>query len=301
MKGHHVNYSRKTNSRLPQVVGIVPMAGRATRLTRLPCSKEIFPLDFTATPGAAGIQTHTVCEHVLDAMQHAGISEVYLVIRDGKWDIPAYLGDGSRHSLHLAYLMMGLPWGTPYSIGQAYSFVRERRVALGFPDMCFNNPHIFKRALDHHEASGADVVLGIFPADRPHKVDIVQIGDNHRVEEILIKPAETTLSQTWGIAVWTPIFTEFLHSFLDSHQHGAELAPELFVGDVFRAAIEADLNVQGIKVSTQPYVDIGTAEDLERVFGHEAKKKVNSPPAKAGGFGLRLKTGSVGHPFVTEK
>ena len=267
-----MNHTRKTKSQLPQVVGIVPMAGKATRLSGLPCSKEIFPLDFTATPGVAGMQPRAVCEHVLGAMQHAGISEVYLVIRDGKWDIPSYLGDGSRRGLHLAYLMMGLPWGSPYSIDQAYPFVRERRVALGFPDMCFNNPQIFRRTLDHHEASGADVVLGVFPADRPHKVDIVKIGDNHRVERILIKPAETTLSQTWGIAVWSPPFTEFLHSFLGSHQHGAEMAPELFVGDVFRAAIEAGLNVQGIKVSTQPYVDIGTAEDLARVFGHEAHK-----------------------------
>lgn len=265
--------TRKANSQHPQVVGVVPMAGRATRLPRLPCSKEIFPLYFTTEPGAAGPQPHAVCEHLLGTMQHAGVSEVYLVLRDGKWDIPAYLEDGSRHGLNLAYLMMGLPWGTPYSIDQAYPFVRERRVAMGFPDMCFNDSQIFRRTLDHHEASGADVVLGVFPTDRPHKVDIVQLGDNHRVEKIFIKPADATLSQTWGIAVWAPAFTEFLHDFLRSHQHDAELAPELFVGDVFRAAIEAGLNVQGIQVSTEPYVDIGTAEDLARMIGHEAHKK----------------------------
>ena len=260
--------ARKANSQLPQIVGVVPMAGRATRLPRLPCSKEIFPLDFAAMPSAAERQPRVACEHVLDAMQHSGISEIYMVIRDGKWDIPAYLGDGSRLGLNLAYLMMGHPWGAPYSIDQAYHFVRDHRVALGFPDMYLNDKEIFSHTLDHHEASGADVVLGLFPADRRHKVDMVQLGVNHRIEKILIKPADTTLTQTWGVAVWTPTFTEFLHSFLDSHKHDAQLSHELYMGDVVRAAIEAGLNVQGIQVSAQPYVDIGTVEDLVRVFGH---------------------------------
>ena len=272
--------AHKAYSQLPRIVGVVPMAGKATRLPSLPCSKEIFPLDFTATPGAVGPQPHVVCEHVLSTMQHAGIREVYLVIREGKWDIPAYLRDGSRLGLDLAYLMMGSPWGTPYSIDQAYPFVRERRVAMGFPDMCFNDTQIFRRTLDHQETSGADVVLGVFPTDQPHKVDIVQLGDNHRVKKILIKPAETTLRQTWGVAVWTPAFTEFLHSFLGSQQQSAELTPELFVGDVVRAAIEAGLNVQGIQVSTQSYVDIGTSEDLARVFGRVGHKNKNNSGRK---------------------
>lgn len=244
----------------------MPMAGRATRLPGLPCSKEILPLGSTAAHGATESGPRVVCEHLLGSMQHAGIREVYLVIRDGKWDIPAYLGDGSQLGLDLAYLMMGLPWGAPYSIDQAYAFVRDRRVALGFPDMCFDDPQILGRTLDHQAASGADVVLGVFPADRPHKVDMLRLGANHKVEEILIKPTTTALNLTWGVAVWTPTFTEFLHSFLGSHRHSAEQAPELFVGDVVRAAIEAGLNVQGLQVSSQPYVDIGTADDLERVL-----------------------------------
>lgn len=265
-----MNNLGNTTGQHPDVVGVVPMAGRATRLPELTCSKEIFPLDFATPPEVAQARPRAVCEHVLGGLQRAGIRQAYLVIRDGKWDIPAYLGDGSRLDLQLAYLMMGRPWGTPYSIDQAYAFVRDRRVALGFPDMCFADPLIFRRALDHQEASGADVVLGVFPADRPHKVDIVQLGANHRVEQILIKPQETTLRQTWGVAIWTPAFTEFLHSFLADHGRGADKAPELFVGDVVRAAIDAGMDVQGVEVSDQPFVDIGTAEDLARAFGRGA-------------------------------
>jgi glucose-1-phosphate thymidylyltransferase len=253
----------------PEVVGVVPMAGRATRLPGLACSKEIYPLAFT---GAAESTPRAVCEHVLEGMRHAGIRKAYLVIRDDKWDIPAHLGDGSQLGLQLAYLMMGLPWGTPYSVDQAYAFVRDRRVALGFPDMCFDNPLIFRRALEHQDTSGADVVLGMFPADRPHKVDMLALGEGQRVEKIIIKPQSTTLIHTWGVAVWTPAFTEFLHGFLHEHSDGAAQAPELYVGDVVRAAIEAGMNVQGVEVSAQPFVDIGTAEDLARASGGAADR-----------------------------
>jgi glucose-1-phosphate thymidylyltransferase len=197
-------------------------------------------------------------------MQGSGITDIYIVIRDGKWDIPAFLGDGARLDLRIAYLMMGRPFGTPYSVDQAYAFVRDRRVALGFPDMCFTQPDIFTPLLSHQETSGADVVLGVFPADRPEKVDMVELDANHRVKQIVIKPAQTTLYQTWGIAVWTPAFTEFMHAFLDTHQHSAGQSQELYIGDVVRAAIQTGLDVQGIPVSDQPFIDIGTREDLER-------------------------------------
>jgi glucose-1-phosphate thymidylyltransferase len=242
------------------------MAGAASRLAGLPCSKEIFPVGLNMPGAGQPPRPLAVCEHLLGALRNAGITTSYLVIREGKWDIPACLGDGSRLGLHLAYLMMGRPWGTPYSIDQAYPFVRDRRVALGFPDMCFDDGPIFARVLAHQEASQADVVLGVFPADRPDKVDMVELGADHRVTRIVIKPATTGLRHTWGVAVWTPRFTEFMHTFLKSHQETAAAAPELFVGDVMRAAMQAGLDIQAVEVSAQPFVDIGTWEDLRRVF-----------------------------------
>lgn len=262
--------SDSTSTQSGDAVGILPMAGRATRLPGLQCSKEILPLGGPAAAADAAQPARVVCEHILDNLRQAGVHEVYLVIRDGKWDIPTHLGDGSRHGLNLAYLMMGLPWGTPYSIDQAFPFVRGRRVVLGFPDMCFETTDIVAHALDYQTQTGADVVLGVFPADRPHKVDMLRIDADGRVREIVIKPKETRLTQTWGVAVWTPAFTEYLHRFLAQHRRQAEHAPELFVGDVVRAAIEAGMDVRGVEVSARPYVDIGTLEDLARLRGDEA-------------------------------
>jgi glucose-1-phosphate thymidylyltransferase len=180
-------------------------------------------------------------------MRLAGVTHAYIVIRKGKWDIPAYFGDGLILDMQLAYLMMGLPFGVPYTIDQAYPFVRDTIVAFGFPDIIFE-----------------DVVVGIFPADRPQKVDMVDLRDDGRIERLVIKPQETKFRYTWGIAVWTSVFTHFMHEYLAAIAEKAARQSELFVGDVFNEAIQEGLKVEGMLVSDKPFLDIGTGDDLLR-------------------------------------
>ncbi|MGB5178853.1 MAG: sugar phosphate nucleotidyltransferase [Gammaproteobacteria bacterium] len=240
------------------------MAGRATRLARLPCSKEIHPVESHKGTRQSGESPRAVCEYLFEKMHEAGITRAYVILREGKWDIPAYLGDGTRAGMQLAYLMMGRPYGTPYSFDQAYSFVQHAIVAFGFPDMVLGPGNIFGRLLEYQGMNHADVVLGLFPADRPEKVDMVEISGSGRVKRIVIKPQHTDLRTTWGVAVWTPVFTHYMHEFLAAHQEIAERAPELFMGDVMLAAIKEGLSIYALQVSELPYIDIGTPDDLER-------------------------------------
>jgi glucose-1-phosphate thymidylyltransferase len=240
------------------------MAGIAKRLGKLHCSKEIYPVEFRSD-ATADQQPQVICEHVLTQMQRAGIDRIYITLREGKWDIPACLGDGSRLGLHLAYLMMGLPHGTPYSIDQSYPFIQENIVALGFADTIFAEKDVFLRLLTYLDTVEADVVLGLFPADRPEKTDMVELGADGAVHKIVVKPRHTDLIYCWCIAVWTPVFSRFMHAYLAEHRHVAITSPELFVGNVIQAAIDSGLRVCAIPVSEQPFLDIGTPEDLQRL------------------------------------
>ena len=107
--------------------------------------------------------------------------------------------------------------------------------------------------------------MGLFPADRHEKVDMVDIDSDGNVKQIVIKPRQTDLDFTWGVAVWTPAFTRFMHDYLASRQSSAGQDPELFVGDVVRIAIDKGLRVYGVNVSDRPFLDIGTREDLDKV------------------------------------
>ena len=41
--------------------------------------------------------------------------------------------------------------------------------------------------LSHQNASDADLVLGLFPADQPEEVDMVDVQEDCRVREIVIQ------------------------------------------------------------------------------------------------------------------
>jgi glucose-1-phosphate thymidylyltransferase len=243
---------------------LIPAGGQATRIAPLPCSKELYPVGFSSMNSEQEMRPKVACHYLIEKMRLAGIKKIFIVLREGKWDIPAYFRDGAALDVHLAYLIMNLPFGAPYTLDQAYPFVQDALIALGFPDILFSPEDAFIQLLASQSSSKADVVLGLFPADQPGKVDMVDSDSDGKVCRIVIKPRQTKLRHTWGIAVWTPVFTHFMHEYLAAARKSAPHKPELFVGDIVQAAIGDGLRVEAVYVSDEPFLDIGTPEDLIR-------------------------------------
>jgi len=44
--------------------------------------------------------------------------------------------------------------------------------------------------------------------------------------------------------------------------------PQLYVGDVFNAAIKQGLKVEGVLISDKPYLNIGAGDDLLKPIEH---------------------------------
>jgi glucose-1-phosphate thymidylyltransferase len=244
-----------------RIVGLIPAAGLAKRLAPLPFSKELYPIG-VHQDGRPKVVTH----YLLDKMRAAGISKVFVVLREGKWDIPAYFGSGSTADVELAYLLAKVPYGPPYTLDAAHSFVQDSIVAFGFPDILFEGDAAFTRLLQRRADSAADVVLGLFPTDRPEIMDMVRLDDDGRVDDLLIRPQQTDLTQCWAIAVWTPAFTRFLHEHLRAHSASAGSSPESTVGHVIRAAVRAGLSAYGVSVSNRAFHDIGTPDGLAKAL-----------------------------------
>lgn len=249
-------------------VGLIPAAGRATRLGSLPCSKEIYPVGWEES------RPKVASHYVLEDMRRGGIETAYIVLREGKWDIPTYWGDGRRVGVHLAYVMMGAPHGTPFSLDQAFPFVQNRRVALGFPDILMTPGGVYAELLDRQTEGGADVVLGLFPAHRPEKVDMVDLDDSGRPRRFVIKPKATTLQYTWLCAVWTPAFTFYLHSLIQDIESDWSPDEELFLGDVFDGALDSDIEIDAVCFPDGKYVDIGTPDALAKLRDGEDKAEL---------------------------
>ena len=265
--------SEKNKGNHREVIGLVPAGGKATRIAPLPCSKELYPIGFQSLNEEVTVRPKVVTHYLLEKMCFAGITKAYIVLRDGKWDIPAYFGDGKMLNMHLAYLMMRLPFGVPYTIDQAYPFVQDSIVAFGFPDIIFKPDDAFEQLLAKQAKTNADVVLGLFPVDEPQKWDMVDIDDNCRIRQIIIKPPQTHLRYTWIIAVWKPVFTKFIHEYLSKAQvtkkhinvgHEGSGESELFMSDIIQRAIDNDMQVESVLFPDSTCLDIGTPADLAK-------------------------------------
>jgi glucose-1-phosphate thymidylyltransferase len=250
---------------MDEVIGLIPAAGRATRIAPLPGSKELYPVALRGTGDA--VRPKVVSHFVLERMRLAGVRRAYLVLREGKWDIPSYYNDGTALlDMHLAYLMMRVPYGAPFTLDQAYPFVRQARIALGFPDMVFEPAEAYARVLARQEETRAEVVLGLFPCDRPYSADMVECDPQGRVRQILIKQNVTHLRYTWVVAVWTPAFTQLLHEFVQTAlQSGEATRQELFLSHVVLAAMGQGMTIHTVTFPDGRYLDIGAPETLARV------------------------------------
>jgi len=254
------------------IVGLVPAAGRANRIAPLPCSKELYPIGFRNVGGADGLRPKVVSHDLLEKMRMAGVRKAYVILRQGKWDIPAYWGDGRMVGIDLAYVVIGGSSGPPDTIDRAYSFIKDKIVAFGFPDILFRPADVFAKLLARLDRSGGDVVLGLFPAHDTKAMDMIDVDARRRVRAIQLKPRKTGLKYAWVCAVWTPTFTEFLHRFLRGVKkrrntglignRRIDAAGDMPVGAVLRAAVQTKLTVEGVTFPTGRYLDIGTPEAL---------------------------------------
>ncbi|HSM50614.1 MAG TPA: sugar phosphate nucleotidyltransferase [Thermoanaerobaculia bacterium] len=244
----------------PGLVGLVPAAGRAMRLGELPQSKEVLPLG-----PAAGGAARLVCHDLLDSYREAGVERAYVVLREGKWDVPAALGDGRALGVDLAYLVVPPTAGVPFTLDRAYPFVRGQEVALGFPDILLTPRDLLARLRAHHHAAGSEVSLALVPCDRPEASDLVEVDGTGRVMRFEIKPRVPTLALTWVLALWTPRFTDFLHEWVAAEAHRATArGREAHVGNVFADAVARGLAVSGLELPDGRSLDIGTPESLAR-------------------------------------
>jgi glucose-1-phosphate thymidylyltransferase len=231
----------------------------------------LFPVGFGEAWDGSGLRPKPVCQYLLENIRFAGAGKVYVILREGKWDIPAYFGDGSVLGLSVAYLLMGVPYGPPFTLDQAFPFMREATVLFGFPDIIVHPEDIYSKLVARLDSANVDVVLGLFRAHDTAVLDMVETDDEGRVYSLQLKPATTQLLHTWMAAAWAPAFTSYMHEYLaaaldevkrsSSFTAGAT-ETELTMGHVFKAALSAGLRVESVYFETGSYLDIGTPDDL---------------------------------------
>lgn len=244
---------------------MIPAAGEARRLAgHIAGSKEVLRLGRDGAP---------VCLHLLGAMKRAGIERALWVVRRGKDDIQATLGDGRGYeSPLLEYLEIEGSASVPETLSYGIERIGDRPVALGFPDVLAEPDTALAEVVGRFRRGDAAVVLGLFPTDRPDKADMVRLDAAGRLVDVFHKPGPGTgLAFTWLLAVWTLAFSRRLARFIAGGEGPRGREPQ--VSDVLVAALGEDARIETVSFPAGSHLDVGTPEDLARAGGASGPRR----------------------------
>ena len=274
-----------TRKTAKKVVGLIPAAGTAERISPLPCSKEIYPVEFETSHENETLRPKVVSQYLLESMKRVEVDNVYIIIRKGKWDILNYLGSGNWMDMNFAYLIMDLPFGVPFTLDQAYHFVRDDIVVFGFPDIIFKPTDAFNRLLEKQALKTSDVVIGLFPAPQPYENQhLVNIDPGGQVCGFEIEPAQTKLKNTWIIALWDRRFTDFLHEYVSIESKRFKknvgikidsIKVEVSMTQAFEAALHKGLKIDSVTFEEGSFLDIGSPDNLQSISQNNFKLSVS--------------------------
>jgi glucose-1-phosphate thymidylyltransferase len=237
-------------------VGLIPAAGLGTRLLPLAYPKELLPITYTDEDGH--LVPRPVLQASLDQLRRADVRECVIVIAEWKLELVRVFGDGAAVGVSIAYVVRGVARGLADALDAATPWLRERDVCLTLPDTIVSPDDALARVRAEHERSDADLVLGVFPTDHPEQLGPVRVAGDGNVTEVLDKPASTDLRNTWGMAIWSPRFSELLARAVAAAPDDAK--PVL--GAVFQRAVDAGLRVRAVWFPDGHFIDVGTTAGL---------------------------------------
>lgn len=246
-----------------RTVGVIPAAGRGSRLAPYPCPKELFPLGWQpySIDGEVHRRPKVVSQYVVESMVAANVDEIFFIVGDRKHDIMRYFGDGTRFGTRIAYLFQERPEGMVQAVRLASHWIGDSRVLFGMPDTVFYPADAMVQLSRAHAEHGADLSLGLFKTARPWKFGMVDFDESGLITAHVDKPLRTSLTWMWGVAVWEPAFSALIQESCSFHQREGRNR-ELVLGDVIDVALERGLRVYGHPFTDGRYIDVGTYDEV---------------------------------------
>jgi dTDP-glucose pyrophosphorylase len=224
--------------------GIIPAAGKGSRIQPLAFSKELLPVGSrfdgqTERPLA-------VSEYLVERMIAGGANKICFVVSPGKSDILEYYGS-KVYSAHVCYTVQTQPLGLCDAIFRAHPFIEEgEQVLVGLPDTIWFPEEGFS-FLDDNVLS-----FLLFPVDQPQFFDAVVTDEAGRVMEIQVKSEKARSKWVWGAFKMPAKVLSALYSlWLDRDRQ------DEYIGTLVNAYLAKGGTATGIHAGER-YVDVGT-------------------------------------------
>jgi glucose-1-phosphate thymidylyltransferase len=226
--------------------GIVPAAGRGSRIQPLAFSKELLPVGSRLARNAR--MPCAVGEYVIERLILGGADKICLVIGAGKSDILEYFG-ARFEAADLAYVVQENAAGLCDAVFRAHSLIgRDEHVLVGLPDTIWF-PVDALQALPDHALS-----FLLFPVEHPELFDAVKLDDADHVIEIRVKQRDPQTHWIWGAFKMPGAVFHELHTLWHRRKRSDE-----YFGTLVNAYLAEGGTALGVRAG-HSYVDVGTLD-----------------------------------------
>jgi len=224
--------------------GIVPAAGRGSRIQPLAFSKELLPVGSRLDRDVE--RPCAVSEYLVERMIRGGAQKICFVISPGKSDIVEYYGAGYGDAT-IAYVVQPRPSGLCDAIFRAAPLIPADEAAIvGLPDTIWF-PETALAELPEDVLS-----FLLFPVERPEFFDAVVLDKAERVLEIQVKRKDAASNWIWGAFKMPGRVLAELRDLW--HERRCE---DEYIGTLVNAYLARGGAAVGVKAG-RAYVDVGT-------------------------------------------
>ena len=247
--------------------GIIPAAGRGSRIQPLAFSKELLPVGSRLDNGVE--RPCAVSEYLLERMVAGGATKICFVISPGKSDILAYYGGGFGPA-STAYVVQPNPSGLCDALFRAAPLIADEPVLVGLPDTIWFPDTGFAALPDDQLA------FLLFPVDRPEFFDAVVCREDGSVTEIQVKQRDATSNWIWGAFKLPGRVFHDLHALWLARDRQDE-----YLGTLVNEYLARGGRACGVKAG-EAYVDVGTLNGYRAalsLLGQSAPVTRQTPPA----------------------
>jgi glucose-1-phosphate thymidylyltransferase len=224
--------------------GIVPAAGRGSRIQPLGFSKELLPVGSRSEDGTE--RPRAVSEYLIERMVAGGADKICFVIAPGKSDMLEYYGAG-YHDVRAVYVVQPNPTGLCDALFCAWPVIAaDEPVIIGLPDTIWF-PADALTALPNDRLS-----FLLFPVEQPQFFDAVVMDADCRVREIQVKSEQAASSWIWGAFKMPGAIFHNLHRLWLERGKRDE-----YVGTLVNAYLASGGEAWGVQAGER-YADVGT-------------------------------------------
>jgi dTDP-glucose pyrophosphorylase len=224
--------------------GIVPAAGKGSRIQPLAFSKELLPVGSRLE--AEIERPCAVSEYLLERMVLAGADKICFVISPGKSDIMEYFG-ASYAGAAIAYVVQPQAAGLCDALFRAAPLIpAEEEIVVGLPDTIWFPDDALRKL------AGDRLSLLLFPVENPEVFDAVSTDAAGRVQAIEVKASRPRSHWIWGAFKMPGVTLHALHRLWKERAEKDE-----YFGTLINAYLAGGGIAHAIEAGTD-YVDVGT-------------------------------------------